>query len=157
MLDVIMLSIFHIYLMTAVDVTKRCDCDVGCNRNVRCDNVVNISHLFDDMLLMSQNDLIMTWAATSWNVRCDNVVNISHLFDDMLLMSQIDGIMTWVATSRNVRCDDVVNVSHLFRAMLLNKTMWLWRGLQHPEMLHVIMLSIFHIYLMTCCWCENTM
>ena len=61
-------------------------------------NVVNISHLFDDMLLMSQNDGIMTWVATSRNVRCDNVVNVSHLFRAMLLMSQNDVIMTWVAT-----------------------------------------------------------
>ena len=30
---------------------------VATSRNVRCDNVVNISHLFDDMLLMSQNDV----------------------------------------------------------------------------------------------------
>ena len=32
---------------------------------VTCDNVVTISHLFDDTLLMSQNDVSMTWVSTS--------------------------------------------------------------------------------------------
>ena len=67
---------------------------------------------------MSQNDVIMTWVATSRNVRCDNVVNISHKFDDMLLMSQNDMIMAWMAA---------------------------W------EMTDVIIFSISHIYLTTCC------
>ena len=73
---------------------------VATSWNVRCDKVVNISHVFDNMLLMSQNVVIMTWVATSWNVRCDSVVNISHTFDDMLLMSQNDMIMAWIADVR---------------------------------------------------------
>ena len=139
-----------------VDVWKRC------NYDVRCDNVA-IFHIY-----------LMTWTK-----RCVGLQHPEKL--DVILLS-IFHIWRHVVMSQNdlqhPEMLDVIILSifhiYLTTCCWCHKTMWLWRGLQHHErhvvdvtkrcdydvgsnMLDVIMFSIFHIYLMTCCWCHKTM
>ena len=132
-----MLSIFHIYLTTC------CWCHktmwlmtwVATSWNVRCDNVVNISHIFDDMLLMSQNDMIMAWMAAC---KMTDVIIFQYL------TSIWQHVVDWILSKFHI---------YLTTCFLCHKTMWISSELQHCEMSDVRLLSISHIYSTACDYC----